>query len=306
MGKARQIKSPRVGRRFGKWKVVGPEIPGKRRIVPCECKCGNTKNVGVDTLVARRSTSCGKCVPKIKSDYPRIGKRFGKWRVIGRVQVAGGARMPCRCECGTKRLVRLDALKSRRSRTCGKCNRSMDRFKSVLGEPFGCLTVIKEHQICRNRRVVCRCDCGREDEFFLMNLKRGQVKSCGCKKSYNHTYGRIYYLIDPVTDVVRYVGQTVQQVGVRLAGHIYKGFTEQQQRTNLAKRAWINSLKPRRPIVVVAQDNVPVAKLNLAEQRHIARQRANGADLLNIQHARSVLRTCEKVRKAVRRHSAGR
>ena len=162
----------------------------------------------------------------------------------------------------------------------------MDRFKGVLGERYGHLTVIEEHQVCRNRRVMCRCDCGRVAEIMLTNLKRGQIKSCGCIKYYDHTHGCVYYLVDPLTDIVRYVGQTVQQVSVRLSGHIFNGSTEQQRRTNVAKREWVKSLFPFRPIVVVAEDDIPVAELDSREQQHIVLQLANGADLLNIHHAR--------------------
>ena len=228
---------------------------------------------------------CSTPIPKVKTTYPRIGDRFGMWEVIG--EVRSQARVLCRCDCGVEKYVRVDGLKSGRSATCGTCNRSMDRFKSVLGCRYGHLTVIREHQICRNRRVICRCDCGGEDEYFLMNLKRGQIKSCGCVKNYDHTHGSVYYLVDPTTDAVRYVGQTVQQIDVRLNSHIYKGSTDQQRRTNTAKRKWIESLRPNRPIIVVAEDAIPVAKLDSREQHHIALQAAKGAELLNIHHARN-------------------
>jgi hypothetical protein len=281
----RRIATPCIGDRFGKWTVVGDEIPGKlgkARTVPCACDCGKKRSVAVDTLVKGRSTCCG-CIPKVKATYPRIGDRYGGWEVIGEAQT----RVLCRCDCGVEKHVRVDGLKSGRSATCGTCNRSMDRFKSVLGCRYGHLTVTKEHQIRRNRRVICRCDCGNEHEYFLMNLKRGQIKSCGCVKHYDHTHGRVYYLLDPTTEAVRYVGQTVQQIDVRLNAHIYKGSTDQQRRTNAAKRQWIESLRPSRPIIVVAEDAIPVAKLDSREQHHIALQSAKGADLLNIQHARS-------------------
>jgi hypothetical protein len=288
MGRPRKIKIPSIGDRYGKWRVIGDEIPGKLgkpRTIPCECDCGTKRNVVVDTLVKGMSTSCG-CIPKVKTEYPKIGDRFGMWEVIGDVEVRGGATVLCRCDCGAEKYVRLDGLKSGRSATCGQCNRSMDRFKSVLGQRYGHLTVVEEHQVCRNRRVRCRCDCGSVDEYLLMNLKRGQIKSCGCIKSYDHAYGRIYYLVDPTTNLVRYVGQTVQQVSVRLNGHIHKGSTKQQRRTSIAKRQWIESLLPLRPIVLVVEDNVPVARLDKREQYHIASQLANGMDLLNIHYGR--------------------
>lgn len=87
MGRPRQIKSASIGDRFGKWVVVGEEISGnsrKAKTIPCECDCGTNRNVVVETLIKGTSTSCG-CIPKVKTEYPHIGDRFGKWEVIGEV-----------------------------------------------------------------------------------------------------------------------------------------------------------------------------------------------------------------------------
>lgn len=213
-----------------------------------------------------------------------LNRRFGKLVVIAE---DGRAHRLCRCDCGNEKLIRSDALLVGKSTTCGICNRSQDRFKSVMGQRFGKLTVVEEHQVCRNRRVMVQCDCGEIVERVLANLKRGQTKSCGCVKDYPYTHGRIYYLADPRTCEVRYVGQTVQQPRVRLADHLGKGKTPGRIRYTPEKRAWIASLLPLKPLMVVVEDGVPLDKLTKVERLHIKRLRDRGKNLLNIHYAKA-------------------
>ena len=217
---------------------------------------------------------------------PILGQRFGKLVVIGE---DGSDYRLCRCDCGATKKMRPDGLRSGRVKTCGSCNRSSDRMTSVLGNRYGDLTVIEEHQVCRNRRVMVRCDCGNVVERVLTNLKRGQTKTCGCKKWYNHSHGSIYYLLDPITRSIRYIGQTVQQIGVRVNGHICNGPSRGRSKACVEKAAWIKSLKPLRPEVFVAERGVPVNQLDLVERQHLECQRSNGADLLNIHHNRTAV-----------------
>ncbi|MBL4901006.1 MAG: hypothetical protein JKX76_15470 [Colwellia sp.] len=54
-----------------------------------------------------------------------------------------------------------------------------------IGEKFGKLTVIgRSANLDRNRHVKweCLCECGNTKEFYLHNLKKCSVKSCGCEK----------------------------------------------------------------------------------------------------------------------------
>lgn len=60
----------------------------------------------------------------------------------------------------------------------------------VIGERFGMVLIV---DIATRRRgvarVVGRCDCGTQKEFFLGNLKRGLTRSCGCRHT---THGQSY------------------------------------------------------------------------------------------------------------------
>lgn len=59
-------------------------------------------------------------------------------------------------------------------------------LKSFNGEVFGKLTIIKD---CGHvyfptsrpkRRVLCKCECGKEKELTLADVKSGRIQSCGC------------------------------------------------------------------------------------------------------------------------------
>ncbi len=49
------------------------------------------------------------------------------------------------------------------------------------GDVFGRLTVIGETAPKAGaRRVLCKCDCGKEKTVYISNLTTGKTKSCGC------------------------------------------------------------------------------------------------------------------------------
>lgn len=53
----------------------------------------------------------------------------------------------------------------------------------LVGQRFDQLTVIKRlESVNRNSRWLCRCDCGNLHEAYAINLKNGNVVSCGCVK----------------------------------------------------------------------------------------------------------------------------
>ncbi|MCQ2589265.1 MAG: hypothetical protein MJ179_02470 [Treponema sp.] len=47
----------------------------------------------------------------------------------------------------------------------------------ITGNKYGKLTVIK---YVDNKKWLCRCDCGNEKIADSCNLKRGNIRSCGC------------------------------------------------------------------------------------------------------------------------------
>ena len=73
------------------------------------------------------------------------------------------------------------------------------------GEKYNSLTIIKEvsptysKKGFKQRRVECKCDCGKIKEFYFSNIRHGSSTSCGCvrdKKVRNSTqkYPNEYFL----------------------------------------------------------------------------------------------------------------
>lgn len=64
----------------------------------------------------------------------------------------------------------------------------MKRIAVNAGDRFGKLTVVSEVPATTNkwgktpRRFSCLCDCGKSAEASLNELRRGNTKSCGCRK----------------------------------------------------------------------------------------------------------------------------
>lgn len=86
----------------------------------------------------------------------------------------------------------------------------MTKLMNLVGQRFGRLTVIAEAQRRGKARYwLCRCDCGKEREYFLGNLRRGVSQSCGCISTerinaYNRTHGLTSSLEYPVWyDMIR-------------------------------------------------------------------------------------------------------
>ncbi|MET9393750.1 hypothetical protein ABZY20_25625 [Streptomyces sp. NPDC006624] len=91
--------------------------------------------------------------------------------------------------------------------------------------------------------------------------------------------GRVYALVDPRTDETRYIGQSVQPLGVRLGGH--------RKHPSPRIRKWLDELRIEGldPQIVVVRDHVPYADLDHAEQEAIAAAGLEGKRLLNIMFA---------------------
>lgn len=60
----------------------------------------------------------------------------------------------------------------------------MPKFKDIIGQKFGKLTVIKLDHIKRTNRnlyyYLCECDCGNKHIVLKSSLLNGLTRSCGC------------------------------------------------------------------------------------------------------------------------------
>lgn len=108
------------------------------------------------------------------------GKRFGNLVVVKRLEIIKNGVKPylCQCDCGKTAIVKPYNLKSGRTKSCG-CG----RYKNLIGQRFGRLTVIEKTDKRYYGYVVwkCKCDCGNIVETPMHNISYNhQVISCGC------------------------------------------------------------------------------------------------------------------------------
>ena len=93
----------------------------------------------------------------------------------------------CRCDCGRTKEVSINSLVQGGTRSCG-CRKG-HRLIDETGKTYGWLTVLEkapsppvlagENKLALWR---CRCRCGRERIVKGHDLRRGLVKSCGCRR----------------------------------------------------------------------------------------------------------------------------
>ncbi len=118
------------------------------------------------------------------------GKRFGRLTVMGRAKRKdrrGTAYWLCRCDCGRRRAVRGQNLRSGRTQSCG-CRRKLmprTRYDCLLKKRFGMLEVRALLGNGTQRDLwLCVCGCSGRRVFVRGDhLLSGQTRSCGCLRS---------------------------------------------------------------------------------------------------------------------------
>ena len=176
--------SDMLGKRFGRLvvsEVLEERMYGKRAFL-CQCDCGNTTKVVGTSLNNGNTRSCG-CM--LRSHLK--GQKFERLTVIEEVperSIYGGVQWKCLCECGNYIVTTSDYLNNNKAKSCGcLADEVRDNMKEDLtGQRFERLTVIKEADKRKGRRVTwtCLCDCGEKKDIIASNLKSGATKSCGC------------------------------------------------------------------------------------------------------------------------------
>lgn len=86
---------------------------------------------------------------------------------------------------------------------------------------------------------------------FRDYLEREYWRNLGNGGNYYKMLIKIYILVDPISNQVRYVGKTCQSLSKRLNGHFFK-----KSRTHTS--SWIKSLKSKNKIPIIELlDEVP-------------------------------------------------
>jgi len=152
--------------------------------------------------IVSKWTACGRCGEHMtkKIGRPSIdiaGQRFGRYVVIEPAESRDGAYWVCKCDCGNIRTVRGRTLFNGKSHGCGCANKDVQisaRRADVTGQRFGYL-VANELTLNPEKGMMqwlCMCDCGGTIFATVHYLRRGYIRSCGCKKVIGrpHVHGR--------------------------------------------------------------------------------------------------------------------
>ncbi|MBX0320335.1 hypothetical protein [Shouchella clausii] len=126
------------GHEFGRLKVIKEveKRKGKRYFL-CECECGKSKIIQLNSLRHRNVRSCG-CLIGEKATQTHTkdltGKRFGRLvavEIIGKDKKKNVNIWRCRCDCETLVDVRADHLTSLETQSCGCLKKEQDE-KNLL------------------------------------------------------------------------------------------------------------------------------------------------------------------------------
>ena len=130
-----------TGNRYGRLLVLSFDKFGKNRRAywRCRCDCGKVTSVAGSSLRRGASLSCG-CYQRdvtiarnLKTKYPykdENGNKYGKLTVVKKVsqRYKKSVCWLCRCDCGQKKIVPGNALRSGGTASCG-CNNNKDHNK---------------------------------------------------------------------------------------------------------------------------------------------------------------------------------
>lgn len=135
------------------------------------------------------------------------GNRYGCLLVMERVENKGKEiRWKCACDCGRSVVVLGSKLRHRNKNRCGsRCLNKFGRYWDVrneVGNRYGNLVVIErdmngQFQDGKYKQIRwwVRCDCGNVKSVRGTGLRKGEAKSCGCKRkiAYGEAGFRIFY-----------------------------------------------------------------------------------------------------------------
>lgn len=152
------------------------------------------------TKIAKKTGYSYSTVCRILSNKNKdsmINQRFGRLTVIENIDKPDNVKSPgryyrCRCDCGKEAIVRGQNLRDEITKSCGCLAKESGKktiqkaikanTKDITGLKYGMLTALYSTDKRSGTSVVwhCQCECGNECDVGLNNLKRGNVKSCGC------------------------------------------------------------------------------------------------------------------------------
>lgn len=195
MEKARSLERMKelfpIGKKYGKWIIVGEPYKSKRNrwTVMCNCECGRSDNMEIecDHLINGQRNKCKKCSRENKTgDKIKIGMKFGEWEVI-EIGYKNNSRANCslcRCSCGrtTKIIPNFQLTKGEHTSKCIKCSRN--KIDLEIGQRFGSWTILETDIRTKHGQYGsrCICDCNRTKKVIpntdLINGNTNKCKLC--------------------------------------------------------------------------------------------------------------------------------
>lgn len=107
----------------------------------------------------------------------RIGETY---RDLTLVKYVGNTKCEFKCSCGNTKSISYYDVKKGKVTSCGH-NKLAQRSPSVVGEKYNKLTAMKELELRNGQRYyLFKCECGKEVERLLKEVKRNKIASCGC------------------------------------------------------------------------------------------------------------------------------
>lgn len=116
------IRSVMINKQFNYWKVIGESPKGLgdpyKKYWFCQCVCCVKKHVREDDLKSGKSKSCGCSRSTYLLNY--IGQKFHHWKILSIGSIRNNHRyVKCECDCGYLADIRLSAIKTNQSKSCG-------------------------------------------------------------------------------------------------------------------------------------------------------------------------------------------
>lgn len=114
------------------------------------------------------------------------GQRFGRLTALERLDEKNRSSYMwrCRCDCGKEVKVRVDALTTGNTISCGcaAIDARKKRRKDISGHHFGKLIAVKPTEGSRHGSVLweCQCSCGKTAYYTYIELMYSNIRSCGC------------------------------------------------------------------------------------------------------------------------------
>lgn len=163
----------------------------KKRIVLMRCECGKEFKTSTPNLKSTSPMSCG-CRNTKGTKLPVSGDKFGKltYKSIGDgVGVHGKQLHRFICSCGTEKQLELNPVFTGNTTSCG-CDKKLRGIEATnklyAGKKYNMLTFIRHAEKWASKQpgkvpiAVWKCDCGKETEIRIADVRYGKTTCCGC------------------------------------------------------------------------------------------------------------------------------